>query len=81
MISEINYEKDFCTAFIKVGATFVNSIKLTNNSMQWKKGEEVGYFSFGSTVVMLFEQNTIEFTENVTSGAKIKMGEAFATML
>ena len=81
MISEINYEKDFCTAFIKVGATFVNSIKLTNQSTEWKKGEEVGYFSFGSTVVMLFEQNAIEFTENVTSGAKIKMGEAFATML
>lgn len=81
MISEINYEKEHYTALIKVGATFVNSIELTNTTTQWKKGEEVGYFAFGSTVVMVFEQNAIEFTENVTNGAKIKMGEAFATMV
>lgn len=81
MISEINYEQGRHAAFIKVGATFVNSIKLTNTSTEWKKGEEVGYFSFGSTVVMLFEQHAIEFHENVTNGAKIKMGEAFATMV
>lgn len=81
MISEINYEQNRHAAFIKVGATFVNSIKLTNVSTEWKKGEEVGYFSFGSTVVMLFEQHAIQFHENVTTGAKIKMGEAFATMI
>ncbi len=81
MISEINYDDIHHTAFIKVGATFVNSIKLTNTTTQWAKGEEVGYFAFGSTVVMLFEKDAIAFCDNVTHGAKIKMGEAFATML
>lgn len=81
MISEIHYDDTRHAAFIKVGATFVNSIKLTNTSTSWIKGEEVGYFTFGSTVVMLFEKNAISFCENVVHGMKIKMGEAFATML
>ncbi|ATP41218.1 phosphatidylserine decarboxylase [Solibacillus sp. R5-41] len=81
MISEIEYNGEQTTAFIKVGATFVNSIELTNVTTTWKKGEEVGYFTFGSTVVMLFEENAVQFNERVVQGTMIKMGEAFATML
>ena len=80
MISELKYSDKHYT-FIKVGAMFVNSIKLTNTSTEWKKGEEVGYFTFGSTVVMLFEKDAIQFTEQVKQGASIKVGEAFASML
>ena len=80
MISELKYSDKHYT-FIKVGAMFVNSIELTNISTKWKKGEEVGYFTFGSTVVMLFEKDAIQFTENVKQGTSIKVGEAFATML
>ena len=68
-------------AFIKVGAMFVNSIELTNTSDVWQKGQEVGYFSFGSTVVMLFEEAAIQFTDNVVQGEMVRMGERFATML
>lgn len=81
MVSEVQFEGDQYFAFIKVGAMFVNSIKLTNTSTTWKKGEEVGYFSFGSTVVMLFEENSVAFHEHVVEGRAIKMGEAFATVL
>lgn len=81
MISEIMYAPNRQTAFIKVGATFVNSIQLTNVTEVWTKGEEVGYFTFGSTVVMLFEENAVEFCENVAPGYAIRMGEAFANML
>lgn len=81
MISEIEYNGEQATAFIKVGATFVNSIELTNVTPTWQKGEEVGYFTFGSTVVMLFEENAVQFNERVVQGTMIKMGEAFATML
>lgn len=80
MITELQYA-DKQTAFIKVGAMFVNSIALTNTTDTWKKGEEVGYFTFGSTVVMLFEKDAIAFTDNVQQGAAIRMGEAFANML
>ncbi|MFJ5764832.1 phosphatidylserine decarboxylase [Lysinibacillus sp. NPDC093210] len=81
LVTELKVANDQHVAFIKVGATFVNSIVLTNTTAHWQKGEEVGYFSFGSTVVMLFEKDTITFTDNVVQGSPIRMGEAFANML
>ena len=69
------------TAFIKVGAMFVNSIKLTNTTERWVKGEEVGYFEFGSTVIMLFKKDCVTFFENVQKNAVIRVGEAFADVL
>ena len=80
-VTELMTANDAHVCLIKVGATFVNSIVLTNTESQWKKGEEVGYFSFGSTVVMLFEKNCVQFMDNVVQGANIQMGEAFANML
>lgn len=81
MISELVTTNDQHVAFIKVGAMFVNSIALTNTSDEWHKGEEVGYFTFGSTVVMLFEKNSVQFLPNVKQGVHIRMGESFASML
>ncbi|HSJ38078.1 MAG TPA: phosphatidylserine decarboxylase [Planococcus sp. (in: firmicutes)] len=66
---------------VKVGAMFVNSIQLTNTDEEWKKGEEVGYFSFGSTVVLFFEPNRFRFTEKIVAGEPVKVGEAMANML
>ena len=42
----------------KVGAMFINSITLTHKLDTLAKGEEIGYFSFGSTVVLLFEKDS-----------------------
>lgn len=81
MISELEYAQKRRIAFIKVGAMFVNSIQLTNMTNVWSKGEEVGYFTFGSTVVILFEEDAVEFCGNVAAGRAIRMGEAFANML
>jgi len=66
---------------VKVGAMFVNSIELTNTSSVWKKGDEVGYFSFGSTVVMLFEEASMEFSTTMKPGKFVRMGEIVANML
>lgn len=81
LVSELVYGQGAHAAFIKVGATFVNSIVLTNTTKTWHRGQEVGYFSFGSTVVMLFENQTVAFSPNIVRGQKVKMGETFATML
>lgn len=81
MISEMELENGDSVGFIKVGAMFVNSINLTNTSEMWKKGEDIGHFAFGSTVVMLFEENSVQFLSNVQQGNHIHVGEAFCNML
>lgn len=80
-ISELVTENGSQCAFIKVGAMFVNSIHITNTSDNWNKGEEVGFFGFGSTVVLLFNENSVQFLENVVQGTHIQVGQAFAHML
>ncbi|PEL14137.1 phosphatidylserine decarboxylase [Bacillus sp. AFS017336] len=62
-------------AMIKVGAMFVNTIVVTKKEKQLKKGEEVGYFSFGSTVVLLFEANSFTPNEKLQSGHAIRVGQ------
>ena len=81
MVTQLETAAGVHMDFIKVGALFVNSIALTNTTNVWKRGEEVGYFTFGSTVVMLFEQETVQFNENVTQGSMIQMGTSFANVL
>lgn len=61
---------------IPVGAQNVNSIVSTYESLDVKKGDELGYFEFGSTVVLLFEKDTIETTISVPQ--EIKMGQKIA---
>lgn len=48
---------------IKVGAVNVNSIQLTSFDRLIEKGDEMGYFSFGSTVILLFESQNINWIE------------------
>ena len=71
---KINY------TMIPVGAQNVNSIIPTYESIYVKKGDELGYFEFGSTVVLLFEKNNILLEENLEN-REIKMGEKIATIL
>lgn len=81
MVSEVKVDDNKHVTLVKVGAMFVNSITLTNVSTAWKKGEEIGFFGFGSTVVMLFEEDFVTFTENIKKGHNVKMGEPIASML
>lgn len=57
----------------------------TGNIREWnyedrevrlKKGEEMGRFLLGSTVVMLFEKNRLQFNREWVSAGAIRMGEA-----
>ncbi|AOM82549.1 archaetidylserine decarboxylase [Salisediminibacterium beveridgei] len=51
------------SAVIKVGAVNVNSIQLTAFDRLIEKGDEMGFFSFGSTVILLFESQYIDWIE------------------
>ncbi|GLJ07605.1 hypothetical protein SUGI_0070660 [Cryptomeria japonica] len=54
-------------AFVAIGATMVGSITFTKNEGDFlKKGDELGYFSFGgSTVVCVFEKDAIDLDEDL----------------
>lgn len=57
---------------ILVGAKMVNSIDYHNEKKIYIKGDEIGKFNFGSTVIMLFDSNfNIPFVDN----KKVTMGK------
>ncbi|WP_342432387.1 phosphatidylserine decarboxylase [Neobacillus sp. FSL H8-0543] len=62
-------------AVVKVGAMFVNSIEMTHGGTVLEKGEEMAYFTFGSTVVLLFEQGIFKLDPSIHTPKEIKMGE------
>jgi phosphatidylserine decarboxylase len=44
-----------------------------------KKGEEMGRFLLGSTIIMLFRQGTIVFNEQWESERPVRLGEAMGS--
>ncbi|CAM4135772.1 phosphatidylserine decarboxylase [Bacillus manliponensis] len=70
-----------CMALVKVGAMFVNSIELLHEKEVVQKGEEMAYFTFGSTVVLLFEKDMVTAVDTLTSGQDVYLGERIATRL
>ncbi|MBA4535909.1 phosphatidylserine decarboxylase [Bacillus aquiflavi] len=73
-ITEMQHERGHI-AIVKVGAMFVNSIELTYEQVQLTKGQEIAYFTFGSTVVLLFEKNTFQVCPLLQVPMNIKVGE------
>ncbi|GGD49607.1 archaetidylserine decarboxylase [Paenibacillus nasutitermitis] len=70
------------SAVVKVGAMNVSSIKYVeplHNKVE--KGEELAYFEFGSTVVLLLEENTFTPRPDLTTGLKVSVGERLGAML
>ncbi|MGR8947466.1 MAG: archaetidylserine decarboxylase [Gammaproteobacteria bacterium] len=53
----------------------VSKLPLKGELPALKKGESVGWFNMGSTVVLLFENPSFEFSNELIAGQKIKMGE------
>ncbi|QKS73025.1 phosphatidylserine decarboxylase [Paenalkalicoccus suaedae] len=63
-------------AQVMVGALNVNTIERTNMNDSVKKGEEFGYFSFGSTVVTCVPKGALTFNGKI---GPVKMGEQVGT--
>ncbi|WP_195575826.1 archaetidylserine decarboxylase [Paenibacillus sp. 1001270B_150601_E10] len=62
---------------VKVGALNVSSIRYVDDKVmpQYERGEELAYFEFGSTVVLLTENHTFDPRKELHVGDKVKMGE------
>lgn len=68
-------------AVAKVGALNVSSIRyvepLPDNLV---RGEELAYFEFGSTVVLLLENDTFACLDTLSIGSKIRMGQSLGIL-
>lgn len=64
-------------AVVKVGAMNVASIRWSDRlrSTEVSKGDELAYFEFGSTVVLLFEPGSFALIEGLREGDKVRMGQ------
>ncbi|WP_248927740.1 archaetidylserine decarboxylase [Paenibacillus hamazuiensis] len=68
-------------AVVKVAAMNVSSIQYVDplpNHLE--RGDELAYFEFGSTVVLLLETNTFECRSDLAVGSKVRMGEALGKL-
>lgn len=79
-ITEIQHEEGKL-AVVKVGAMFVNSIETTHNGDMLEKGNEMAYFTFGSTVVLLFENNTFKIDPAIKSPYHIQAGRRIGEIM
>lgn len=73
-ISEVQFDGGEL-AIVKVGAMFVNSIERTHVNETLQKGEEMAYFSFGSTVILLFQKDAFQLLPSIQAPAPVKVGE------
>jgi phosphatidylserine decarboxylase len=84
-------------AMVLVGATIVGAIGTAwagdiargrknrhttyHEPLLLKKGEEMGYFKLGSTVILLFaEKHRLQWEKGLNAGDKIQFGQAFGTV-
>ncbi len=73
VITELKTENGFM-AVVKVGAMFVNSIEITHPGSRLNSGDEMAYFSFGSTVILLFEKGIFKH-EGIHVPQDVKVGD------
>lgn len=52
----------------------LNTEQFSDGQFTLKKGEEMGRFKFGSTVILLFEENSVAWDETCTPGTTVLMG-------
>lgn len=63
-------------AVVKVGAMNVSSIHYNDDSISaWRSGDDLAYFEFGSTVVLLTEDGTFTPRADLKPGDKVLMGQ------
>ncbi|MCD8511116.1 MAG: phosphatidylserine decarboxylase [Bacillus sp. (in: Bacteria)] len=81
LITEL-FHKNSRLAVVKIGALNVNSIHPSQTKKELQKGEEMAYFTFGSSVTLLFEKGTMEQTvELPNEGLTIQQGQAIGRWL
>ena len=80
LITYIHHD-DGEVAVVKVGAMNVSSIRYVEPQLEsLARGDELAYFEFGSTVVLLMETGTFRVREDLMVNSKVRMGEALGVL-
>ncbi|MDG1311948.1 MAG: archaetidylserine decarboxylase [Porticoccaceae bacterium] len=64
--------------FEKPGPGLVRETDHSKDSLSFKKGDEIGRFKFGSTVILLFKDEAVIWEDNIKAYAAVNMGEKMA---
>jgi len=48
------------------------------NARDYRRGDELGWFNMGSTVVLIFPPGTVDFVEGIAHGTVVRMGQRLA---
>ncbi|MGF7047120.1 phosphatidylserine decarboxylase [Paenibacillus sp. DS2015] len=68
-------------AVVKVGAMNVSSIQYSDSDVTaWDKGDDLAYFEFGSTVVLLTENGSFTPSGDLKVGDAVRMGQYLGHM-
>jgi len=68
-------------AVVKVGAMNVSSIRYNDESVsRWNNGDDLAYFEFGSTVVLLTQDGTFTPRADLKPGDQVRMGQLLGTL-
>ncbi|MCB1581613.1 MAG: archaetidylserine decarboxylase [Marinicella sp.] len=54
---------------------------LPQGKTQYQKGEEMGRFNMGSTVILLFQKDSMVFEPGLKAGSPLKLGQRIATII
>lgn len=64
-----------------VGAKAVRTWTYPDGYLTLEKGEELGYFKLGSTVILLFGEDSVAWREGLGDGSVVRMGEGVGSIL
>ena len=68
------------SGFEQPGLGTVRETDHCGDALQYAKGDEIGRFKFGSTVILLFPQQSIDWSQKIEPYAVVQMGEEIALM-
>ncbi|WP_070120749.1 phosphatidylserine decarboxylase [Bacillus marinisedimentorum] len=83
LVTEIETEQEKKAAVVKVGAMNINTIQTAKQDGYIGKGQELALFSFGSTVVLLFEPGVFKPAagEEVQEVKEVKAGQTIGFLI
>ena len=58
----------------------INIYNNENNIAPLARGDEMGRFNMGSTVILLFPANTVEWLPELSAGSSVQMGETIGVL-